>query len=1151
MAFSSQLSSSPVQLRNEWTGFDLVKIGAQGPVAYRRGDLLIISGCITTVTPTKNQAGWDLTVGFLDQRYAPSLTQDFSFLAPTSMSRYEGIFQNGTSTVLRQDGKLQIRFGKATNPMVLHMSGVCCPLRSSEGIEPTPIHIAEYRVKDWFSQMQAKSKEGQNGQNLEPDLTALKPDKESPPLLFRSGKIACLQGSLATATYGSIAQHIGTLPEAFRPRREIRCLASLLNESERVLEHSVAVTLRTDGTISVQGGKVLKPGDSRGGNMRVLQQKKKGRLTLDGIRFALAEGEPIEPSKHVSAEESEEKGDARAKISYLMSADAEPKSTAVCVRQDDVVLLEGYLSWVTSRPPNAKSPLATLPTGCWPHSRETFLTRGGSDLEERRRVDVDQYGRIFCPEGAPDGRVELTGIIFVASKNSGLKPRDPDKDELKLQYQKNDVNVVSTMFDGHEKLEQFVRRSNYHEWHFMHYDFVRHAGRKMLLPLGQATLRGHPNWDRMNLGSRDSKIWDACKGLLVEKFGITSFHTLLHVSDGMFKKIAHAVEMRNDVRSALTERRARLRQEWAAKRQPGLTFAHLQELAAEIADQMFVHWDFKTQLKDALDRPCDERPPATIEHLFPPRKNAQDHFISKRLKTPEEQAKFEEVRQFFFLYETTGSNMTHCSLMGSSDVFTTTGKWHFPDSDEVQKQLFENIGWLFPREIYLYISERQTVRFPFIEDLDIQCRVDWQGRLPKDEKPSPPDALLMTRPTRNPTTGEVEGDCGTLMRRRAQAVRMVYPNLEYLEVLVYSASGFNKGKGMLKSSFHLVWPQLIVDPDRAPVIRHVTLGVFQKETNQANSYLGHLQKRLLELHDSNNWELVFDSTTINARNGLRLPYSDKASSVIASEQDKKKVEAKQLSQTKAFKKRVREDRPSKAVGKIRFEFEQDEDGNEQISSAKWVADEKSFTVAEWIGMGTCRRDPNALPELTPWQLGPDVLEMLPWLPGEQFTWAEGEADGEGGHWVTHKPFPMIRRCDMSTTEFKDVFEEVLNDEMAALKEEGTPEDMERAMSIAGSWVSLTEKQAIWRGTAATQCETKVPDFLWGSQVGQGSRAAGQSGQRSIQRKAEVVFLQGPGKVIIDGPAEVTEVLLRAIQHRENFTKPDNNAVMPIYDIKRM
>ena len=29
-----------------------------------------------------------------------------------------------------------------------------------------------------------------------------------------------------------------------------------------------------------------------------------------------------------------------------------------------------------------------------------------------------------------------------------------------------------------------------------------------------------------------------------------------------------------------------------------------------------------------------------------------------------------------------------------------------------------------------------------------------------------------------------------------------------------------------------VWPQLVVDPDRAPVIRYVTLGLFKQETNK-------------------------------------------------------------------------------------------------------------------------------------------------------------------------------------------------------------------------------------------------------------------------------------------------------------------------------
>merc|ERR1719235_1151675 len=97
----------------------------------------------------------------------------------------------------------------------------------------------------------------------------------------------------------------------------------------------------------------------------------------------------------------------------------EDMDTAVCLLHDDVVLLEGYLSW-----PGAKQPLAWLPKGCWPRRRETFFTRGGSDLEERRRVDIDKYGRIFCPESAPDSRVELSGIIFVASDAIVKAPND-------------------------------------------------------------------------------------------------------------------------------------------------------------------------------------------------------------------------------------------------------------------------------------------------------------------------------------------------------------------------------------------------------------------------------------------------------------------------------------------------------------------------------------------------------------------------------------------------------------------------------------------------------------------------------------------------------------------------------------------------------
>ena len=64
--------------------------------------------------------------------------------------------------------------------------------------------------------------------------------------------------------------------------------------------------------------------------------------------------------------------------------------------------------------------------------------------------------------------------------------------------------------------------------------------------------------------------------------------------------------------------------------------------------------------------------------------------------------------------------------------------------------------------------------------------------------------------------------------------------------------------------------------------------------------------------ESNEWELVFDSTTINARNGLRLPYSDKASMIVKDPLDRERIKRGEMSKNSAFKVRVTEERPSKA-----------------------------------------------------------------------------------------------------------------------------------------------------------------------------------------------------------------------------------------------
>eukprot|EP00930_Biecheleria_cincta_P042859 TRINITY_DN29496_c0_g1_i1.p1 TRINITY_DN29496_c0_g1~~TRINITY_DN29496_c0_g1_i1.p1 ORF type:complete len:1155 (-),score=186.59 TRINITY_DN29496_c0_g1_i1:430-3831(-) len=1122
-----------LHLRNEWTGFDLVKVGLEAPCVHRSGNLVVVAGCITTVSPMRQKANFDTQIGGVEHSCAPSRL--VTFIAPTAMSRYEGVRQIGTSLIVRDDCKMLINFNKNTNPMVLHIAGLAYNISRDE---PVPIDIAQYQHPARVPTDTGKDGKGK-GKGKDADFAAhaaLHADESDPPSLQVEGNIVSLQGSLVEATFGFDPKHLGRLPESHRPVREVRCLAYLVKDPSTdvgfgcaVAEQTAAVTLKPDGSISVQGGK-LQMVDQKG-NMRILQQKKKGRLVFDGIRFSLVEGLPLwvtpklgGPQSPPSNEDFQQESLKRRRLGLP------PKCTAGCIIQERIVLLEGFLEWSSLRQINVKQAIARLPEGCWPPRRLTFFTRGGIDLEERRRVDIDRYGRIFCPEGAPDGHVELSGIIFAREMHApDSTPEDPDWDELKLQYNRTAVDVVSSSFDGHDLLEQFIRRCNVYEWKLMANNLCRHSGRVMLMPLGdqQVVQRGWEKGNEWNLDKRDHMLFKNLQAPLKDQFGITIYHTLLHLSDGMFDKVAAAIKMcREDYKHFRGKRRA-LQTQWAKTRESGIGFEQVRRLAEDIVDQMFEHWDFRAQLQGLLQN--DFRAPKTIDHLFPTQGSWAHKKIIKE-KVPEvDMKKFEEVRQFFYLYETTGSNMTHCSLMGAADLFTTTGKWHFPDAPEVQQQLFENVAWLFDREIYHYISERQTPHFPFIEDFDIQAPVNWAPTPPGKQRPDPPDDLIMFKPKRDEKTGRVYGHPGHMMCRRAEAIHMIYPNLDFLEVHVYSASGYNKGKEMLKSSFHLVWPQLIVNADRAPVIRYVTLGLFKKDTDIVGSEIHGLQENLLGLHESNEWELVFDSTTINARNGLRLPYSDKASMVVKNPEDKKRIAAGEISKNSAFKTRVVENRPSKAVGTIRFEFEKDERGEFQITLAQWTEDEKSYPKAEWIRKGSCRRDQGSasLTEVTPWQLGPEVMEMLPKRQGEKYY---READAED-NLRTHKPYPNVRRSCMETKEFVKTFNQGLEDEREQLKNEGQDGLF---VQTVGSWISITKTQAIWKTSSALQFSGRVPDYAWG--------------RGTMKRPCELIYLKNQGKVILDGPEDVMVPLQRVL---DDMTEPDDHAIMPIYDITKM
>ena len=272
------------------------------------------------------------------------------------------------------------------------------------------------------------------------------------------GSIVFLQGSFDPAAFGIEAQTVAFLPEGFRPRRTVRCLAPLLNRrlnqqpgsditQELMADQSLAVTIRPDGQIAVEGGNVHSL--DKKGNMRVIQQKKLGWLYLDGVRFILAPGTTVEVSTALGARLNK----AASKI--LVNHDDE----AVAFRQGNVVCLEGALRWHAETTPHPRRALGFLPRYHWPERRETFFTRGHLFAEaERCRVDIDCHGRIFCPEGgAENGHVNLCGIIFKAAEQEPTRtPESRDWDELVLQYSA----VKEAPTEAYKLLESFIQRCN-------------------------------------------------------------------------------------------------------------------------------------------------------------------------------------------------------------------------------------------------------------------------------------------------------------------------------------------------------------------------------------------------------------------------------------------------------------------------------------------------------------------------------------------------------------------------------------------------------------------------------------------------------------------------------------------------------------------
>ena len=113
------------------------------------------------------------------------------------------------------------------------------------------------------------------------------------------------------------------------------------------------------------------------------------------------------------------------------------------------------------------------------------------------------------------------------------QPQEPDWDDLKLQYQRNETKISAADFVGRELLEQFVRQSTVHDWSKLKADLGSVAGRQMLMPLGEVRNRGRKRWDEMDLGEH-GRIWTVYKDVLKEKYGIPQLRLINNANEFLF-----------------------------------------------------------------------------------------------------------------------------------------------------------------------------------------------------------------------------------------------------------------------------------------------------------------------------------------------------------------------------------------------------------------------------------------------------------------------------------------------------------------------------------------------------------------------------------------------------------------------------------------
>ncbi|CAE7422218.1 unnamed protein product, partial [Symbiodinium natans] len=271
-----------------------------------------------------------------------------------------------------------------------------------------------------------------------------------------------------------------------------------------------------------------------------------------------------------------------------------------------------------------------------------------------------------------------------------------------------------------------------------------------------------------------------------------------------------------------------------------------------------------------------------------------------------------------------GEPFTHSSMKGYRDSFARdTGKFKFPDDEATMKELGEAIAVFYrlshavpdtPKKLFL--CEHPTDVYAFVEDIDVLG--GYVGGVPNVMRNGPNDYDY------------------ELLKWRAKVLRKIFPGAEP-RLMLYEACGMYQGHDIFKESYHLVWPMVMVDKQRAVAAREETVRLFEQMSEEEGHPLAKLLHRAKQKDENNSWERIFDISTTRPSIGARMPYSDK------------------MSVTKLGR-WVDNHRRVLPIAEIMFDF----NNGEELPRCITVAGAEQRTPAEWAKNGMCRRSGKAV-----------------------------------------------------------------------------------------------------------------------------------------------------------------------------------------------